>query len=275
MGPASLTTSPLPLAANTFWFGDRLPPVEQLCLKTMANCGHDVTLWTYDRLEGVPAEVALGDANEILPFSSFIAYKEARGARLFADIFRLELLHRGKGLWLDADCLMLKPILDDRPYIFGWEDGNRINNAVLKMPADSELLERLWAFVTTRPVVPPWWPWPKKLWQRAVYPLGLARGPEAIALGTFGPKIVTHLVRELGLQEHAQPPRMFYPVHYNETRRYFVPGAAEERITADTVCCHLWLSNIRAKVETLGVDRFYAETFLGRKFAEFGIDATA
>jgi len=275
MEPSSPASAGKPLDVNTFWFGERLPPVEQVCLNSMLECGHPVTLWSYDQLRDVPAGVVLGDAHEILPRSSFIAYKEARGAKLFADIFRLELLRQSKGLWLDADCLVLKPIVDDRAYIFGWEDGNRINNAVLKMPADCELLEQLWAFVMTRPVVPPWWPLPKRIWQRGAHPFGLARGPESIALGTFGPKILTHLVQQLGLIEQARPRDFFYPVHYRETRRYFVPGAAEERITADTACCHLWLSNIRSKVEKIGEATFYAETFLGRKFAQYSVDAMA
>ena len=263
------------LPANTFWFGKRLPTIEQVCLHSMVAVGQPITLWAYEKPESIPDGVVFRDAAEILSRSTFIAYSGGRGARLFADIFRIELLRKNMGLWLDADCLMLKPILSGTPYMFGWEDDRRINNAVLHMPADSELTARLWEFVNTRPVVPPWWPLPKQWWQRAVHPLGLARKPESIAFGSFGPKIVTHLVISLGLQEYAQPRSRFYPILYNETRLYFQPGGAESRIGTDTYCCHLWLSNIQDRVNALGADAFYSNTFLGQQFKRFGVDATA
>jgi hypothetical protein len=258
---------------ETLWIGDRLPPVEELGLKSMTAFGHPVTLWTYGPIANAPKGVTVADASEILPRSSIISYRgNPRGTKLFANIFRLELLRRGANLWLDADVLLLKPIDLPDDYIFGWESDRRINNAVLRLPRQSELLTELLAFVSRRPVVCPWWPAWKRSWQRATALIGLERGPETIALGTFGPKAVTHFVKELGLTALAKSRDVFYPVNYAETDLYFRPGGLESRLTENTHAVHLWLANIEPRIAAIGKDFFLSETMLGREFERYGVE---
>jgi hypothetical protein len=219
--------------------------------------------------------VEVADASEVLPRSSIIYYRGRKDAvRLFANIFRIELLSRGTELWLDADVLLLKPIGTVDDYLYGWESDKRINNAVLKMPADCELLARLKTFVNERPVVCPWWPRWKQVLQRSLALVHLERGPETIALGTLGPKAVTHFVKELGLAGMAKQKAVFYPVKYDEKHLYFEPGGLESRITEITEAVHMWLSDadIAERILPLGKDHFLSDTMLGCEFARRGIE---
>jgi hypothetical protein len=261
------------LSIHSLWVGDRLPPVEELGLKSMVAFGHPVTLWSYGPIANAPKHVKVADASEILPSSSIICYRGSpRGPKLFSNVFRYEMLRRGADLWLDADVLLLRPLDLDEDYLFGWESDRRINGAVLRMPAESELTKRLHEFVFERPVIPPWWPLWKRAAHRALAAIGRERGPEDISLGTFGPKAITHFVKEQGLVPLAKEIDVFYPVNYAHTDVMFRPGGMEEKITDKTYTVHLWLSNIEPRIAAVGKGFFLSETMLGREFNRYGVE---
>jgi hypothetical protein len=171
--------------------------------------------------------------------------------------------------------VLLKPLDLADDYLFGWESDRRINGAVLRMPADSELTKRLHAFAFGRPVIPPWWPAWKRTAHRTLAAVGRERSPEDISLGTFGPKAITHFVKETGLASLAKDTEVFYPLSYNETDMMFRPGALESKITDKTYTIHVWFKDIEPRVAAIGKDYFLSETMIGREFKRHKVELNA
>ena len=113
----------------TFWHGP-LDALRRLCLRSQVAAGHNVTVYSFDPLAGLPDGVGNAEAEAILPhaFSERLRPSEPDGTwrdwttLQFSDFFRMRLMARKAGLWLDADVLLLKPVEIDlaKPY-FAWE----------------------------------------------------------------------------------------------------------------------------------------------------------
>src|SRR3546814_4621693 len=56
------------------------------------------------------------------------------------NLWRIELLAKGLGCWVDMDFIFLRPVTAATPYLFGLEHEGWINNAVVHAPADSALV---------------------------------------------------------------------------------------------------------------------------------------
>jgi hypothetical protein len=198
-----------------------------------------MTLWCYEPPEDVPGGVVLRDPAELLPGAAILHHSSGSPA-LFANRFRYELQRRGLGIWLDCDIYLVRP-LDDLPeHLLGWESPERINNAVLRLPANSPLLAPLLAVFEEREV-PPWLPAPARLaakWRlRLTGRTGLARMP----WGAAGPMALTWLARRHGLAAEAQPEEVFYPVHWSRSAWIRDPSVAlADVLTPRTRAVHLW-----------------------------------
>src|SRR5436305_1811140 len=127
---------------NALWVGPSLGPVESACLSSFVAAGHQVDLYSYENLSGIPAGVNLLDANTILPGALITRYRSNGSPSLFSNRFRYALLAAGKGLWIDCDVLCLRPI-DDAPIICGWQEACAVNGAVLKLPPEHAVLDDL------------------------------------------------------------------------------------------------------------------------------------
>src|SRR5262249_6951691 len=88
---------------QTLWIGPRLSALERLSLTSFLHHGHDVHLYTYESVEGVPDGVRSFDAREIL--SEDRIFRHGRGAGrdvvgslgAFSDLFRFKLLRERGG----------------------------------------------------------------------------------------------------------------------------------------------------------------------------------
>jgi len=224
----------------TLWIGARLGRTERACLRAALRHGHEVALYTYGDLAGVPEGVERRDAAAILPEARMLRYPNGSVA-IFANWFRYELLRRGAGIWMDTDSYLLAPLRDAPDHLFGWEEeGRRISNGVLRLPSDSPILDDLLALFEER-VVPAWLP----LHQRLLAALRLLRtgrtGVELMPWGSTGPRALTALARRYGAAQAAVPPSRYYPVHYRDAGWIRDPGRSlEAMIAPDTVAVHLW-----------------------------------
>jgi hypothetical protein len=107
-------------------------------------CGHTVLLHTYNEIDDLPEGVQCVDANEIIPQDKIFKHNKTGSYALFSDIFRYELLKKVNGVYVDCDVYCLKPLyIQNRDYLLGYEDDNKINGAVLALPKESELLSKL------------------------------------------------------------------------------------------------------------------------------------
>src|SRR3954452_7197699 len=99
----------------SFWHGP-LDALRQVCLRSQVAAGHKVTLYSFEPLAGLPDGVTNADAEPILPraFAERLRPSQPDGTwrdwttLQFSDFFRIRLMARKAGLWLDADVLLLK-----------------------------------------------------------------------------------------------------------------------------------------------------------------------
>ncbi|QAY75498.1 hypothetical protein [Sphingosinicella sp. BN140058] len=223
----------------SLWIGPALGAVERACLRSMLRLGHEVTLYCYDAVAGVPRGVALRDASEIVLPERIIRHRSGSVA-LFANLFRYELQRRALGTWVDLDLYLLKPLDGTHPYLFGAEEPGRYSNGVLRLPPDCPMLATLLTLFDER-VVPPWLPWRARMAARWRLLRRKRVGLSDMPWGSAGPAALTYLVNAHGLAHHALAPEILYPVHWREARWILDPSRTLERMTGpDTRSVHLY-----------------------------------
>jgi hypothetical protein len=233
-GPQEL----LPL--NSFWYGRELPPLAGACLASFVGMGHAVTLHVFDEPRGVPPGITLADASHTLSREHLFVHRSRRSVAPFADRFRYELLARNIGAWIDCDLLCLKPLPRDQ-YLFGWEDTEHVNNAVLMLPHDCAVLADLRAIFTTHRWVPPWYTRSRQLRYKLKFFLIPSYGISYMFFGTTGPRALTYFARQHGLIHKAAARHVFYPVSFADAADLLGSAHAVARhLKPETLCIHLW-----------------------------------
>ena len=215
----------------TFWHGP-LDRLRQTCLRSQLAAGHRVTVYSFDTIPGLPDGINNAEAEAILPhaFSEKLRPAEPDGswrdwtALQFSDFFRMRLMARGAGLWLDADVLLLKPVEIDpaRPY-FAWERPRQLGNSVLYLPPDDPIVAAFEALMKQDELTPDW----LSLRHRLTFALRKLRGGSHrlsdIRVAIFGPAALTALANRSGSARDALPKKSFYAVHA-DAKHFFEPG---------------------------------------------------
>lgn len=234
----------LPIA-NLLWVEGQLGPIERACLRSIVAQGHRVDLWHYRPLSGVPEGVNLRDGGEVVATKRLFRHIPTGSYALFSDLFRYEVLRQNRGIWLDCDVYLLKPIPLGDGHILGWGQPGVVASAVLALPAGSPLLAELIGYFDARRI-PPWLPllWRLRYWlQRALH--GQYR-IETMPWGNLGPHAVTRLVAKHGLLHKVRPLAAFSPWTWQEADWIFRSEAKlEDRITPETLGVHLFNEMIR------------------------------
>jgi hypothetical protein len=134
---------------GSFWSGS-LSPYEVSCLSSFARKGHDVVLYSYEKVNNVPAAVEQRDAGEIVDRSylhRFICNGKSCAAT-FSDYFRCLMSLKTDLCWIDADMFLLQSFDVDlsKNFLVG-ADRYRVSNALLRMnsaaPELKEMIERM------------------------------------------------------------------------------------------------------------------------------------
>jgi hypothetical protein len=133
---------------NGLWIGNRLSPVEILCIQSFLNNDHAFVLWTYEKLENeLPEGTIIRDANQIIPREGVFQYKNknqfghGKGSYAgFSDIFRYKLLYENGGWWVDMDVTCLKPLDFPTPYVFRTHHDLKVVGNLMKCPPKSDLM---------------------------------------------------------------------------------------------------------------------------------------
>ena len=237
----------------TFWEGD-ISWMERLCAAAAISTGHHFRIYTYDpgQLQPIFPAAEVLDARTIIPKAS-VAYQRVMpvARAYFADLFRLELLARGCGVWVDFDELMLKPMtslgVTSDGYIFGWDRKDLIANGVLYIPPESPFLADAMRLSYAFGKTAPWWPAHKaaRRYVQATFEQARCRTlglpPPVFKKAFMGPQVVTYLARHYGLAGQAQKQTVFYPVHQTDCHLFTDPSSAavQSTIGSDTVGIHL------------------------------------
>jgi hypothetical protein len=213
----------------TFWHGP-LDRLRRLCLRSQVAAGHKVTIYSFEPLAQLPDGVGNAEAEAILPHS-FAERLRPTGpdgiwrdwtTLQFSDFFRMKLMARGAGLWLDADVLLLKGIeLDPAKPYFAWERPRQLGNSVLYLPPNDPIVTAFEALMAQDELTPDW----LSLRHRLTHLLHRLRGSGRVSdvrLAIFGPAALTALARRANELNHALPKKSFYAVHA-EPRLFFEP----------------------------------------------------
>jgi hypothetical protein len=212
----------------TFWHGP-LDGLRRLCLSSQAAAGHKVTIYSFDPIAQLPDGIANAEAEAILPHSFAERLRPItdgvwidRTMLQFSDFFRMRLMAKSAGLWLDADVLLLKPIEIDpaKPY-FAWERPHQLGNSVLYLPPGDPIVRAFEALMAQDELTPDW----LSLRHRLTFMLHRLRGTQRISevrLAIYGPAALTALARRTGELTYALPKKSFYAVHA-EPKLFFEP----------------------------------------------------
>src|ERR1700676_1386762 len=148
----------------TFWHGP-LDALRLMCLRSQVAAGHKVTVYSFEPIAQLPDGVGNAEAEAILPhaFSEKLRPPQPDGTwrdwtiLQFSDFFRMRLMARNAGLWLDADVLLLKPVEIDpaKPY-FAWERPRQLGNSVLYLPADHPIVVAFQELMEQEELTPDW-----------------------------------------------------------------------------------------------------------------------
>ena len=187
----------------TFWHG----PLDRLrltCLRSQVAAGHQVTVYSFDPLPGLPDGVGNAGAEAILPhaFSEKLRPPQTDGSwrdwtvLQFSDFFRMRLMARQAGLWLDADVLLLKAVeIDPAKPRFAWERPRQLGNSVLYLPADHPIVRAFEDLMQQDELTPDW----LALRHRLIFTLRKLRGRSNrlsdIRVAIYGPASLTALAR--------------------------------------------------------------------------------
>src|SRR3954471_21127659 len=215
----------------TFWHGP-LDRLRRLCLASQVAAGHKVTVYSFEPVPGLPEGVGNAEAEAILPhsFSEKLRPPLPDGSwrdwttLQFSDFFRMRLMARSAGLWLDADVLLLRPAMIDagKPF-FAWERPRQLGNSVLYLPPHHPVVLAFEDLMRQDELTPDW----LVLRPRATFLLRKIRGRSHrlsdIRVAIYGPAALTALARRAGELHHALPKKSFYAVHA-EPKLFFEPG---------------------------------------------------
>jgi hypothetical protein len=232
---------------GTLWIGGPLSWLEQLSLRSFVDKGQKITLFSYDDIPNVPEGVIHRDGREIIDTEDFIKYELKNSFALFADLFRLHMIHKCPGMiWVDTDVYCHRPMDYETDYVLGFElpGEKRVNNAVLGLPSDSEMLAQMLAFTEDRHSIAPFLPKAKQRDYRQKAEAGAPVHVSQQPWGIWGPSMVTHYVHLLGLADKVLPLEAFYPVTFPDRAKFLRPAKVVEAIVTDeTTALHLWASN--------------------------------
>lgn len=232
---------------KTLWIGEALSPIENLALTSFLSCGHRVELFTYDEVQGVPKEVNIRDANEILGSENIFYLRKNRSVAAFADWFRYELLYKEGGVWVDSDVICLKPFDFEFDLFFGLEEWNQYNNAVLGAKP-GHILFRFLADQAASPNN--YLPFDSSRDRFRKFKRKYLKGDKKgnIKWGEVGPRGLTAAVEHFGLQQYGKPHTHFYPIHPTCWLSIFDGTYSSiEGNFGDTYAIHLWNEMMRRK----------------------------
>lgn len=231
------------------WVEGPLSYVEQLCVQSFLDAGHDVTLYHYGEVGRVPEGATLTHGSEILDIDKFIAHGRTGSMALFSDVFRYHLLTQlDHTIWADTDAYCMRPFITETGHFFGWESDHHINGGVLGLPRDSEALAGLLEMTKDEFGIPFWYSDGVKARLQARKDAGNPAHVSELPWGVWGPHAVTAYVHKTGEDKYAFPTEVLYPVAYGN-RRHMVAAKkrpkADRCLTENTRSIHLYGRRMR------------------------------
>lgn len=228
----------------TLWVGD-LGPIEYASIASFLRHGHRLTVYSYDRLAGLPDGVEGRDANEILPARQIACYSREGSPSLHSNFFRYALMARTESTWVDLDIIALRPFDFEGARIYAHENPERVNCAVLRMPASSPVLAELLHFKPGMRGIAPHITGLRRL-KYQIKTLGRGVPIEDWPWGSTGPRALSAYLRRHDEMKYALPMETFYPIAPQDCGRFIAPGSLRDSdFGPATYGVHLSASNVQ------------------------------
>jgi hypothetical protein len=186
---------------GSLWIGNPLSKVEQTALASFVFYGHSFTLFVYDMNIKVPRGIVKQDANKIIPESEIFKVQNSYGP--FADMFRYKMIKETGLTWTDTDSICLRSDWNFGEYLFGFEEDDRLANGILRMPSDSDLINFL-------------------------IKNSMNFDKNQIIWSEIGPLLVTKGAKKFKVLKYAQPPEVFYPIHFWQWKKIWLKDYTNE-----------------------------------------------
>jgi len=237
---------------GTLWKGPSLSAFEASCLHSFVAAGHEVTLFSYEPVAGVPAGVKRADAARIVDAAWLNAFvlNGVSDITHFSDLFRYRMFERTELTWIDADLLLLRSWdQDPNQTLLALEAPHSLNGAVMRVASQERWLPTL------------------------IEHAEALRG-HSIRWGETGPRLVTRIAGPHAVGAQAAPPPVYFPIHFGDFWKPFLPEHASEcrALCAQARTLHLW-NNL---IEQMGYWKEYlppAGSWLHELFQERGCAA--
>lgn len=262
---------------GSLWIGGNLSWLEQLCIKSFLDHGHDFTLYTYEGVTNAPEGTIVADANAVFPATEFITHRASGSPAVHADAFRYRMIRQTGLVWVDVDVLCMRPWLIRSQAVFGWEKpGKVVCNAVLGLAAGSATLAALNAFCADEYPIPPWLAEADRARLQAARDAGAPVHVSDLPWGVWGPAALTHFLRVTGEDAEALPQQAFYPIPFKDRRDMLDPGVdITPRLGPDCWGVHLWNRRLRRRLVTHHGGIPEPGSFVGQAVVRHGIDCAA
>ena len=236
-------------AFATFWARGGLSAYEAACLASYTRHGYDITLYSYGEVTNLPPAVIRRPAGDIVDekFTHGFRIKGVSSLSHFSDLFRYALFQKTSQIWVDSDMFLLRPIDIVLPQtLLVREDARTLCGAIMRIDhADGAL-----ATLVTR---------------------AEAAASRDLVWGETGPNLLTTI---LGAEivAKAYGPQLFFPIHYDEFWKVFLPEHYDEceALCSNGYTLHLW-NNIVTKVGIWKDVLPPRGSYLERRFVEDGM----
>jgi len=249
----------LPRIAS-LWIGGALSWLEQLCLRSFVDAGHDVTLYSYEPIANLPHGIANADAGDIFRTDGIIRHTRTGSPAIHADVWRLYLLQKTDSIWVDSDVYCYRPFDFAQPHVFGLEKPGLVCNAVAGLPSDSPALAALLRYFGA-----------EVSHIAGDAPSGAHLGD--MPWGSTGPGAFTDALNESGEITFAQPQSVFYPVSFRDRNKMILSRfRIEDWLREDTCGIHLWARRMKPRLAEKENNRPRRGSFLDQLLRKHGIE---
>jgi len=199
------------------WIGPRLSAMERMSIASFLRHGHEVHLYTYGHVDGIPPGTVVRDGREILPAERIFTYRDYASPSGFSNFFRYKLLLERGGWWVDTDMVCLKPFAFAAAHVFGSELSKGVpfvNCGAIKAPRGSAAMAYAWEVCN-------------------------AKDPATLRWGETGPSLMKEIVERFGMDDAVQPPSAFCPIPFPQWKR-LIDGDDPVDVPRDSYAVHLW-----------------------------------
>ena len=259
------------------WMEGPLSFLEQLCVKSFVDAGHEVVLYHYGPLQNVPHGVTLADASQILSRDGALIHARTGSPALHSDLFRYKMIEKSPGMiWADTDAYCLRPFETENGHFYGWESDKHVNGGVLGFPPDSETFKQLREFTSDEYAIPSYYGEDYRQRLIAAKEAGNPVHAGDQPWGVWGPHAITHFLHVTGEIKYAKPRSGLYPFSFKYRRDMLKPDFDTTGIlTEETMSIHFYGRRMRRRILEAEGGAPHPRSLIGRLLVKHEIDPAA